>query len=984
MASSMTPQEFVETWRRSKLGERQAAQSHFNDLCRLVGHPTPAKADPEGTHFCFEKGADKRAGKQGWADVWKKGFFAWEYKGKHKNLEKAYEQLLTYREALLNPPLLVVSDMERILIHTNFTNTVKREIRLELDDLLTHEGLRTIADVFHHPERLRAEQTTEAVTRQAAAEFGKLAELLRADGHDPEKAAHFLIRILFCLFAEDIGMLKESLFTRLIENTKRDPDRFHEMLEQLFGHMAIGGFFGLDKIPHFDGGLFDSSDALHLSRDGLEILARVAQLDWSSIEPSIFGTLFERSLNPDKRTQLGAHYTSREDILLIVEPVLTRPLRREWEKVKVEADALAEAWRNADSAGGAKTRARNRLQRLLHGFGDRIANTKVLDPACGSGNFLYVALRQLLDLEKEVITLGTTYGFSTYAPVTDPKSLYGIEINEYAHELAQATVWIGYIQWFCENGFSWPREPILKKLDNIRHMDAILAFDQDGNPVEPEWPEATVIIGNPPFLGGKLLRSELGDASVDSMFELWDGRVARESDLCCYWFEKARAMIESGTCNRAGLLATQGIRGGANRKTLQRIKNTGGIFWAQSDREWILDGAAVHVSMIGFDDGTEEGELVLDGEPVKQINPDLTHALDLTQAAKLAGNRDLSFMGDTKGGAFDISSEAAISMITAAGNPNGHPNSDVLRPWVNARDVTSSTRSMWIVDFGIEKDQPIAAAYEFPFAHVLEHIKPKRDSNKRLSYRDYYWLHVEARPAMRAAIGARRRFVAVARHAKHHLFQWLNAPTLPDSALFIFPRDDDYFFGLLHSKVHELWARRHGTQLREAESGFRYTPTTCFETFPFPWPPGDEPSEDPRVQAIAAAAKDLVEKRDRWLHPEEWTQEEILEFQGTVGGHWDRFIDRETVVSKGTFSVGTVRYPRLVPRDDDCAKKLKKRTLTSLYNDRPTWLDLAHQRLDQAVLDAYGWPHDLADEDILEHLLALNLGRTAKQEETRR
>ena len=386
--AGLTPQEFVDKWRRSKLKERSASQSHFNDLCYMLGHPTPAKADPEGTSFTFEKGASKLTGGQGWADVWKKGFFAWEYKGKHKNLDTAYDQLQLYRDALLNPPLLIVSDMETIVIHTNFTNTIKRTMHLALDDLLTKDGLETLRNVFEHPERLRSEQTTEGVTKQAAIEFGKLAESLREAGHHPEKAAHFLIRILFCLFAEDISLLPEGLFTKLIDSTKDDPTKFHELLQELFGHMVGGGFFGLDRIPHFTGGIFDSSDTLPLSRDDLEVLARVARLDWSSIEPSVFGTLFERGLDPGKRAQLGAHYTSRDDIMLIVEPVLMRPLRRQWEEMKERAEKLADKWRAADTAGGAKTRVRRKLEKLLHGFADEIADTRVLDPACGSGNFL--------------------------------------------------------------------------------------------------------------------------------------------------------------------------------------------------------------------------------------------------------------------------------------------------------------------------------------------------------------------------------------------------------------------------------------------------------------------------------------------------------------------------------------------------------------------------------------------------------------------
>jgi len=924
--AGLTPQEFVDKWRRSKLKESAGSQSHFNDLCRMLGHPTPAKADPEGTTFTFEKGVSKQSGGQGWADVWKKGFFAWEYKGKHKNLDTAYGQLQLYRDALLNPPLLIVSDMETIIIHTNFTNTIKRTMRLALDDLLTKDGLETLRNAFEHPERLRSEQTTEGVTKQAATEFGKLAESLRGAGHHPEKAAHFLIRILFCLFAEDIGLLPENLFTKLIDGTKDDPKRFHELLEQLFGHMTTGGFFGLDRIPHFNGGIFDSVEALPLDRDDLEILAQVAQLDWSSIEPSVFGTLFERGLDPGKRAQLGAHYTSRDDILLIVEPVLMRPLRRRWGKVKEQAEALAKRWRAAETTGGAKTRARRRLEKLLHGYADEIADTRVLDPACGSGNFLYVALRQLLNLEKDVIALSANLGLGMFFPTVSPEQLFGIEINEYAHELAQATIWIGYIQWLRENGFGQPSEPILKALDNIHEMDAILTFDDEGNPVEPEWPEADVIIGNPPFLGGGKLRGELGDEYLERLFFVYDERLPGFSDLCCYWFEKARGMIETGKLNRAGLLATQGIRGEANRTVLQRIKETGGIFWAQSDRNWILDGAAVHVSMVGFDRGQEEMK-ELDDNIVQNINADLTAHADLTMRLQLKENSGISFMGPSAKAPFDVDAETAMQLLGQQGNPNGRPNSDVVRPVFSAVDLTKRSRERWTIDFGF---MPIedASQYHAPFEYVKEHVYPIRSKNRRRAYAEKWWQYAEARPGMRQALGGLSRFVATPGVSKHRVFVWVDSKILCNQGTLVFARYDDYFFGVLHSKVHELWARRQGTQLREAESGFRYTPTTCFETFPFPWPPGNKPIDDPNVQAIAVAAKDLVEKRDRWLNPEGMEENE-----------------------------------------------LKKRTLTNLYNQRPTWLDLAHKKLDDAVLDAYAWPHDLTNDDILEHLLALNLER---------
>jgi hypothetical protein len=340
MPPTLSPQAFVAKWRSTTLKERSAAQEHFIDLCRLLGHPTPAEADPTGTQFTFEAGADKQRGGTGSADVGKRGFFAIEYKGKHADLDKAYQQLLQYRESLENPPLLIVSDTDSIAIHTNFTNTVKQVHRLTLDDLLTPGGLQRLRDVFYQPEAFQVARTTEQVTLDAAREFAKLAALLRKYGEEPPRIAHFLIRLLFCLFAEDVGLLPTKLFSRLLERTGQRSSVFAAQLQQLFIAMATGGWFGADEIAYFNGRLFNDNTVLELDSDGLNILARVAQLDWSSIEPSIFGTLFERSLDPGKRAQLGAHYTSRDDILLIVEPVLMAPLRRRWAEVQ-QARALA-------------------------------------------------------------------------------------------------------------------------------------------------------------------------------------------------------------------------------------------------------------------------------------------------------------------------------------------------------------------------------------------------------------------------------------------------------------------------------------------------------------------------------------------------------------------------------------------------------------------------------------------------------------------
>lgn len=925
MPTSITPQDFVAKWRRASLSERSSYQQHFLDICALIGHAAPAEVDPAGKFFTFEAGAAKQDGGQGWADVWFRDHFAWEYKGKHANLDKAYQQLLQYREALENPPLLIVSDIDSIVIHTNFTNTVKRVYTLALDDLLQPDQVTLLRSVFYNPDELKAPQTTWQVTEEAASHFARLAQQLRGYGEQPAQIAHFLIQLLFCLFAEDVGMLPDRLFTQLIANARGRSGAFKAQLEQLFGAMSTGGWFGSNEILHFDGRLFEDASVLELDGDGMYVLSEVSKLDWSSIEPSIFGTLFERSLDPGKRSQLGAHYTSKEDILLIIEPVLMAPLRRRWREVQDQARELATKREEAKTKGQ-RTKFHNQLSSLLVDFAGEISSIHVLDPACGSGNFLYVALRQLLDLEKEVVTLAGDLGVGRFFLNVSPSQLHGIEINPYAHQLAQATIWIGYIQWLRENGYGFPEQPILKPLDNILHMDAVLGYDADSRPYEPEWPAADVIVGNPPFLGGKKMRTELGDSYIDELFNLYQNRVPHEVDYVCYWFEKSRHLLGQGGAKRAGLLATQGIRGGANRKILKRIKETSDIFWAMSDRDWVLDGANVHVSMIGF--GETDEEKYLNGRSVTKINSDLSSTAFTTNAVSLLENRNLSFMGVTPAGSFDVPNDLAHKWLSTSGNPNNRPNSDVVYPYFNGVDLTTKNRDVWIVDFS-DYSEKEAALFEKPFEYIKKNVFPERITNRRAAYAKNWWKFAEARPGMRKALKPLNRYIGTSMVSKHRIFSWLPKNVIPANLVIVFARDDDYFFGVLNSKPHQLWALRMGTALEDRP---RYTPTTTFETFPFPWAPGKEPEGDPRVEAIASAARELVDLRDAWLNPPGLSSDE-----------------------------------------------LQKRTLTNLYNQRPTWLDLAHRKLDRAVFAAYGWPDDLADEQILERLLNLNLERASNQ-----
>jgi hypothetical protein len=500
-------------------------------------------------------------------------------------------------------------------------------------------------------------------------------------------------------------------------------------------------------------------------------------------------------------------------------------------------------------------------------------------------------------------------------------------------------------------------------METIRRADAILDLSDPAHPREPNWPAAEFIVGNPPFLGGKKMRAELGDDYVEDLFRLWRGQVPPEADLCCYWFEKARQHVEAGQGKRAGLLATQGIRGGANRAVLKRIKETGNIFFAESDRDWVLDGANVHVSMVGFDDGSDTTR-TLDGKAVARINSDLSSAADVTQAHRLSENARLSVQGDNKVGKFEIDEALALSWLSAP-NPSGWPNSDVVRPWVNGMSITQRRDSLWIVDFPPDTSLDRAAQYEAPFEHIKTVIFPVRSKNRRASRAASWWIHGDPQKSMRRALEPLDRFIVTTTVSKHRVFAWMLVPTLPDHQLFVFVRADDYFFGVLHSRPHEVWALNLGTQL---ETRPRYTPTTCFETFPFPR------ATDEQNVAIAAAAKELDTTRNNWLNPPEWTRQEVLEFPGSAGGPWGRYV--HDADGRG---IGTVRYPRTVPKDEECARKVKERTLTNLYNQRPTWLDLAHRKLDTAVFAAYGWDPDISDEDLLAALLVLNQHEAAGQ-----
>jgi len=982
------------------LNERQGAQAHFMDLCALLGVPTPGSSAQDGTDdYIFEQDTLLLGEARGYADVFKRGFFAWENKAPGKDLDKALKQLLGYSLALSNPPLLVVCNRHTIRIHTQFTGHPSVVHTITLDELAQPEKRALLKRVWENPESFRPKQTTRDITEAAAKSFALLAEQLRnrgktkdaqgqvTGGADPEVVAHFLTQCLFCFFAEDVELLPRRMFEGLVNNRKLTADQLSTGLRNLFTTMRDGGLYGNDDIPWFNGGLFKKIAVPALTIMDVTELRNAASLNWTAIDVSIFGTLFERGLDPKKRSQLGAHYTDTATIARIIDPVVRRPLLQKWEQSRQEIRRLM-------SLSKAKNDKHHKLAKAAFvKWLEDLRAFRILDPACGSGNFLFLGLKVLKDIEHashiEAVALGLDRETDL---VTGPHNMLGIELNEYAAELARVTVWIGELQWRLTHGYEFKTNPVLEPLDCIECRDALLHFTPanatvQAEPVEATWPKASVVVGNPPFLGDKKMRAELGDTYTESLRKVYAGRVPGGADLVTYWFEKARTALEKHGLGAAGLVSTNSIRGGKNRAVLDAICKTSRIYEAWSDEGWINDGAAVRVSLIAF--GHAEQNSLLDGKPAGEIYSDLTTStdstisLDLSTAKPLKENNGNCFIGTQKGGSFEISGELARSWLRLP-NVNGRSNADVVRPWANGQDMTRRSSGQWVVDYGNDLKEVNASEYEAPFSHITRTVKVKRKDNRESSADKYWWLHQRPRPDMRAALKGLTRYIATPRVSKYRVFVWQHPTTLTDSAAVAIARADDSTLGILHSRFHELWSLRMCTWLGVGNDP-RYTPSTCFETFPFPanLTPQDTASQQTRtlasgavvpvlqastgsarteeaVQAIAQAAFKLNALRENWLNPPEWTQRipEVIPLGMTHSPYPDR------IVAKAGHE-----------------KDLSERTLTKLYNARPAWLDAAHKALDMAVAQAYGWADyspAMPDETILQRLLALNVERSAQ------
>jgi hypothetical protein len=998
------------------LNERQGAQTYFLELCDVLGVPQPGTVDG----YVFEKQTLALGQTRGFADVFYKTRFAWENKAPGKSLDGALSQLLNYSLALDNPPLLVVCDRLTIRIHTQFNGHPSVVHTVKLADITDPKQQQLLRRVWLDPDSFKPAITNRDITEKAAKSFATLADNLRQRGPQtaPENAqyaeqvAHFLTQTLFCFFAEDVGLLPGRMFERLIGNRQLTSQQLTDGMQSLFGIMRTGGPFGADYIPWFNGGLFKTVHVPKLEILDITELRSAASLNWSAIDVSIFGTLFERGLDPTKRSQLGAHYTDPATIERIITPVVRRPLLQKWELIS--QSILREMAKSTKYGDAAYQKAHRQYIEFLQS----LADFKILDPACGSGNFLFLGLKALKDIEHTIITQAEVLGLARPVDLcTSPANMLGIELNEYAAELARVTVWIGELQWRMEHGYPFKDNPVLEPLDCIEHRDALVRWE-DGIAVEADWPTVSVVIGNPPFLGGSKKRGELGDAYFEALKTVFKDRVPAGADLVCYWFEKARKAIETNGLGAAGLVSTQSIRAGSNRKVLEAINRDSRIFEAWSDEPWVNEGASVRVSLVAFGWGEC---CFLNNQRVNRITADLsgTADFDITLAFKLTENDDSSFEGVQKNGPFDLPGEKVRPWLLLP-NPHTQSNYLVLKPYLNAKDITGRPSDDWMIDFTDCTEQE-ASLFEAPFSYVHTFVKPLRLTKKEAYLSKKYWLLKRPAVDFRAATSGLSRYIATPRVAKHRFFIFINLLVLPDSRLNAITRADDTTFGVLSSRIHEVWSLAQAS-MHGVGNDPTYNAKSCFETFPFPagLTPADtahqrtelvgggacipaslyedphfsdEKQQFPDVEhnklaiknivtnlpesptlhalatAIAQAAKRLDDLRRNWLNPPEWT---------------------ERVAEVTPLGMAASPYPdRIVPKlgiTEADAAALQKRTLTNLYNlkqnGQAQWLASAHQQLDAAVAAAYGWTNytpDMPDEEILKRLLALNLERARLQ-----
>ncbi|MEP3525071.1 MAG: DNA methyltransferase [Hyphomicrobiales bacterium] len=1045
MSSSSAIDQFIERWKASGGSEMGNFQLFAAELTELldVERPKPATSDGQNNDYRFERpvtfthtGRNNR----GRIDLYRKGSFILEakqgfggakseapdqltllseqdapktQKGHAKRgsakwddtMLKARNQADGYARAVSKedgwPPFLLIVDVGHVIeLYADFSKQGQgysqfpdgNRYRIAMDDLRNEETRDLLKAIWTNPMSLDPALKTAEVTREIASHLAELGKSFEGQGHDSEKVARFLMRCLFTMFAEDVELIPEASFTKTLIELRGHPEHAAPTLNALWQTMNEGGFSTVLKadLLEFNGGLFKEADALELNGLQLGLLIEAAEADWRLVEPAIFGTLLERALDKKQRHKLGAHYTPRAYVERLVVPTIMEPLRSDWKDVQAAALTLA------------KQGQQNEAIKTVRGFRDKLCSTRVLDPACGSGNFLYVAMEMMKRLEGEVSSLLQELGDDQLDTVTvNPEQFLGLELNEWAVAVAELVLWIGYLQWhFRTFGKATPSQPVLKDFKNIQQCDAVLSWgkrtprmDDEGNPVTrwdgvttithnvtgeevpaPEarvqvydysnpkatkWPDANFIIGNPPFIGASRLRDSLGDGYTEALWEAYP-TMPQSADLVMYWWEKAALMARAYNAKagkgvrRFGLITTNSLRQTFNRRVLEPHlsdqKKPLSLLFAISDHPWVDTqlGAAVRIAMTVATAGNRSGKLltvtveskeitdtdglqVLFDHQIGKIFANLKTGADIAGVKVLVSNAGLSFRG------LILAGEGFL--LPPEGENFPKEEMRFVKSFVGGRDLAQRNRYLRVIDtFGLSKHE-LRARAPAVYQHLLDKVKPSRDANRDKFFRENWWLHGRARGEMRKAAEGLDRVVMLPRTAKHRYFVFSDKTVLPESEVIVLCLAEGQKLAVLSSRVHVCWALAAGGWLGIGNDP-RYNNTKTFDPFPFPELNGTQRAN------LSQLGEDLDahRKRQQEAHPKLTLTQMYNVLEKLRAG--------ETIEGKD--------------------KEIYDQGLISILRD-------LHDQIDHAVADAYGWPHDLSDEDILYRLVDLNHER-AKEE----
>ena len=996
---------FVRRWQGHEGGQERANYGLFLvELCDALGleRPDPANAGGEGNDYVFERAVRKtdRGGGVSYPriDLYKRGCFILEAKQSRmkgarneilgqlalpvvpsagqgrRGADRAWDVLMVnarqQAEAYVPllplghepPPFLIVCDVGHCFeVYANFRRDGKvydqfpdrRSFRVYLDELRDPEMRARFKAIWQDPSSLDPARAAARVSRAIAERLAAVSKVLETAGYLADDVAMFLMRCLFTMFAADVGLLPRHAFRTALERCEADPARFVPMVEQLWAAMDGGGYAHAIEghVRRFNGAFFKRRQVLPLGREEIGELRRAASHDWRDVDPSIFGTLLEQALEPGERRRLGAHYTPRAYVERLVVATVIEPLQADW----LTAFSTAER----QKAEGRAAEAR----RTVTAFHDRLCATRVLDPACGTGNFLYVALELMKRLEGEVLEVLVALGgqealTGLEGHTVDPHQFLGLEINPRAAAIAELVLWIGHLQCHLRTRGGLPNDPILKDFRNIEARDAILVADAVP-PSRAAWPAADFIVGNPPFTGGKDLRARLGEPYATALWAAHP-QMNESADLVMYWWDHAAGLLtRPGTAlRRFGFVTTNSVSQVFQRRVVQRhlaADRPVSIVMAVPDHPWTKvsrDAAAVRIAMTVCAAGRVDGvlrtvvrEAGLDTDaPViafddreGRIHADLTTGTDITATRALRAGQGLCSPGmKLHGAGFIVSSEAARHL--GLGRRDGLEAH--VRPYRNGRDLAARSRGALVIDlFGLAIDE-VRQRFPEVYQHLLLTVAPEHLLNNRAGYRDNWWTFGEPRRELRPALAGIDRYIATIETAKHRVFQFLDRAILPDNMLVVIAARDAVVLGVLSSRPHRLWAALSGGTLEDRP---RYSKSRTFDPFPFP------ACDDARARRIAAVAEDLDAHRKAVLdeHPH--------------------------LTLTGLYNV--LERLRAGARPADLAPA-ERRT----FDDGLVLiLRELHDSLDGAVAEAYGWPAGLDDDALLSRLVALNGERAAEE-----